>query len=46
MNFGMNELTQARTLTSQQIKRADEFQLEFVIKAADLAAWRMHMQVL
>ena len=24
----------------------NELQLEFVIKAADLAAWRMHMQVL
>ena len=42
----MNELTQARTLTFQKVKQADEFQFEFIIKAADLTAWRMHMQVL
>ena len=37
---------QGRTLTSQQVKRADEFYLEFVIADADLVAWRMRMQVL
>ena len=36
--IGYNELMQARTLTSQQVKRADKFQLEFVIKAADCVA--------
>ena len=45
-NFGRNELMQARTLTSQQVKRANEFHLEFVIEAANFVAWRMRMQVL
>ena len=38
MNFGGNELLQLRTLTPQQVKRADEFHLEFVIAGTDLAA--------
>ena len=38
MNFGGNELMQLRTLTPQQVKRADEFHLEFVIAGTDLAA--------
>ncbi len=46
MNFDGNELMLRRTLTPQQVKRADEFHLEFVIAGADLAAWRMRMQVL
>lgn len=32
-SFDRNELMQARTLTSQQVKRADKFQLEFVIRS-------------
>ena len=48
MSSGGNKLMQERTLTPekckralapQQVKRADEFQLEFVIAGEELAAW-------
>ncbi len=44
MNFGRNELMQGRTLTPQQVKRADEFHLKFVIAGADFG-FKVHAYV-